>query len=70
MPAKHATKRGEIILLRETVLKEEGGRIGETSFFFHQLRKLMETNNNNKELYLHDHTSIYRITKAVFRNQN
>ena len=37
---------------------------------FHQLRKLVETNNNNNELYLHDHTSTYSIAKAMFRNQN
>ena len=29
-------------------------------------------NNNNNELYLHDHTwsSTYSIAKAIFRNQN
>ena len=26
--------------------------------------------NNNNELYLHDHTSTYSIAKAMFRNQN
>ena len=26
-------------------------------------------NSNNNELYLHDHTSTYSITKAIFRNQ-
>ena len=50
-------------------MKEEEGR-RETSFVFHQLRKLMETNSNNNELCLHDHTSTYSIAKAVFRNQS
>ena len=27
-------------------------------------------NNNNNELYFHDHTSTYSIAKAMFRNQN
>jgi len=32
VPAKHGTNKGELILLRELVLKEEGGR-RENSFF-------------------------------------
>ena len=46
VPAKHGTNKGELILLRESVLKEEGEE--EKTPFFHQLRKLMETNCTNK----------------------
>ena len=31
---------------------------------------LGKINNNNNELYLHDHTKTYSIAKAMFRNQN
>ena len=30
----------------------------------------VQSNNNNNELYLHDHTNTYSIAKAMFRIQN
>ena len=31
---------------------------------------LVRNDNNNNELYLHDHTNTYSIVKAMFRDQN
>ena len=63
VPAKHGKNKGELILLRETVLKEEGGT--RENSFFPPTEKINGTNNNNNELYLHDQISTYSIAKAV-----
>ena len=40
------------------------------SLLLESVDPLREDNNNNNELYLHDHTNTYSIAKAMFRNQN
>ena len=50
VPAKHATNKGELILLRESGLKEEGGRRENSFFPFFNCENEWKTTARIKEL--------------------
>ena len=53
-------------------LRIEGGRTfgGPGRHVITKISRIHNNNDNNNELYLHDHTNTYSIAKAMFRNQN